>query len=61
MGNEGDFINYVATATTPCETVRVKNTTSFRWLGTFPVNKARTLKPSYTAFEFSLVGGHVIW
>ena len=35
MGNEGDVIKYVATATTPYETVRVKNTTSFVGLQRF--------------------------
>ena len=48
-----DVIKYVATATIPYETEHVKNTTSFVCLQRFPVNKARALKPAYTAFVFS--------
>ena len=47
-------IKYVATTIIPNETVRMKNTTSFVGLQRFPVNKARALKPTYTAFVFSL-------
>ena len=47
MRNEGDVIKYVATA--KCE-----KHDQLHWLATFPVNKAWALKPTYTAFEFSL-------
>ena len=58
MGNEGDVIKYVATATTSSETVHVKNTTSFVGLQRFRQIKLGRLNLRTLLLSFLYITPH---